>query len=522
MSAFFRRTRSPFVFFALISLIISFVFVRLINAPGYTDAFYHFNAAARLANGDGLTEPYLWTYIGAPETLPESGVFPSHLYWMPLTSIAAGVSMRVFGITYAAAQIPLWLMFWLTTLIGWGIGRRIGGTRRHAWIAGLLTLFSGFFTRYWGATDTFAVYALAGSACLALLGLLNDPKYMRLPVIFAAGVFAGVGHLTRADGLLLGILGAAVLLFLSHRNTPISKKILMFGVLFAGYLAVMGFWFIRNLDEIGTALPVGGVQSAWFRGYDDLFSFPPDASPSVLFAEGLGAFVQSRWEAFTNNLGTFIAVEGLIAFAPLMLIGLWRRRGDRFLHPFALYAIGLHLAFTIVFPFPGYRGGLLHSAAALIPFWAALSVVGLDEVIGWWGKRRRWRVESARRVFSGALVLYAIGLSIWIGGRGQVSTGETPTLYQWLDARLPDDARVMINDPAMLYYFTGFGGVVIPNESPDVIAEIAERYQIDYVVIESYGMPAPLRTILEMPPDFLREIAREGDVILYQLVDVRQ
>ncbi len=510
---------SAFVRYALISFIISFLFVRLINAPGYTDAFYHYNAAARLANGDGLTESYLWTYIGAPDSLPESGVFSSHLYWMPFTSVAAGISMRVFGITYAAAQIPLWLMFWLTTLIGWGVGWRIGGTRRHAWIAGLLTLFSGFFTRYWGATDTFAAYALAGSACLALLGLLAESRIPRAAIALAAGVFAGVGHLTRADGLLLVIVGAGVVILLNHKNTKITKKIALIGLLLAGYLAVMGFWFARNLNEIGTPLPVGGVQSAWFRGYDDLFSFPPDASPSTLFADGIGVFLQSRWEAFTNNLGTFIAVEGVIAFAPLMLIGLWQRRGDRFVLPFALYAIGLHLAFTLVFPFPGYRGGLLHSAAALIPFWAALSVVGLDDVIGWWGKRRRWRVESARRVFSAALVVYAAGISVWIGGRGQVDAGETPGLYQWLNDQLADDARVMINDPPMLYFFTGMGGVVIPNEAPDVIAEIAARYQIDYVLIEAYGMPAPLRTILDAPPDFLLEIAREGDVILYQVVD---
>ncbi len=506
---------SAFLRFALISLIVSFLFVRLINAPGYTDAFYHYNAAARLANGDGLTEPYLWTYIGATESLPESGIFPSHLYWMPFTSIAAGISMRVFGVTYAAAQIPLWLMFWLTTLIGWGVGRRIGGTRRHAWIAGFLTLFSGFFTRYWGATDTFAAYALAGSACLGLLGLLSQSKSARLAL--AAGVFAGIGHLTRADGLLLLIVGAAVVIFWGH--TKITKKVLLFIMLMIGYLAVMGFWFARNLNEIGAPLPVGGIQAAWFRGYDDLFSFPPDASPSTLFADGIGVFLQSRWEAFTNNLGTFIAVEGVIVLAPLMLIGLWVRRGDRFVQPFALYVIGLHFAFTLVFPFPGYRGGLLHSAAALIPFWAALSVVGLDAVIAWWGKRRRWRVESARRVFSAALVVYAVGISVWIGGRGQVNAGEPPEMYQWLSDQLPDDARVMINDPAMLYTFTGLGGVVIPNEAPDVIAEIAERYQIDYVVIEPYGVPAPLRAILDVPPDFLHELMREGDVILYQVVD---
>ncbi|MFN8564458.1 MAG: hypothetical protein U0703_23210 [Anaerolineae bacterium] len=54
----------------------------LIAAPGYTDVYYHLNAANRMASGQGLTDPYVWTYIGALDRLP----MPSHLYWMPLTS----------------------------------------------------------------------------------------------------------------------------------------------------------------------------------------------------------------------------------------------------------------------------------------------------------------------------------------------------------------------------------------------------------------------------------------------------
>ncbi len=40
---------------------------------------------------------------------------------------------------------------------------------------------------------------------------------------------------------------------------------------------------------------------------------------------GLGNILASRWEAFTNNLGTFVAVEGLIVLAPLIVIALVRR-----------------------------------------------------------------------------------------------------------------------------------------------------------------------------------------------------
>ena len=82
--------RRSFALFALIALVGAFVITRgLIAAPGYTDVYYHLNAANRLASGQGLTDPYVWTYIGALDHLP----MPSHLYWMPLTSVIAGVSM---------------------------------------------------------------------------------------------------------------------------------------------------------------------------------------------------------------------------------------------------------------------------------------------------------------------------------------------------------------------------------------------------------------------------------------------
>lgn len=516
--------RHYFVFSAL-ALVISFFIVRLVGAPGYTDAFYHYNAAVRVATGQGLTEPYLWTYIGAPLTLPSSGFFPSHLYWLPLTSLASAAGMALLGVNYAGAQAPFILFLAGTGIIGFWLGFSLSRTVRLAWMAGLLTLFSGFFTRYWGMTDTFAVYALVGSGCLVGLGWYVrfsakvESAFGRKIIPFGVliGMLAGLGHLTRADGMLLIMVGVISAGWFFWRKPQLM--IPMIAALVVGYLVVMGGWFIRNLNEAGTPLPLGGTQSIWFRTYDDLFDFPPENTPQTMFADGADAFIASRIEALMNNLGTFIAVEGMIVLVPLMLIGLCKRRKQPFLFPFMLYALGLHLAMTFVFPFPGYRGGLLHSAAALIPFWAALGAVGLDDVLDWVGKRRRtWRGNGAKLIFGGALVLYAVGLSVWIGARGRVEASEQiPTFYTTLSELIPPDARVMINDPAMLYTYTGLGGVVVPNESPDIIAEIAERYAIDYVVIEPQGVPAPMAVILEAAPDFLNEIAQIGAARVYEI-----
>lgn len=500
--------------FSVVTIIVGLLFTRgLIAQPGNTDTFYHFNAANRLVSGDGLTDAYLWNYIGAPDSLPA----PSHLYWMPLTSLTAAFGMSLLNAPgdYYAAQFPFALMYMATAVVGYWLGRRLGGTVRHAWVAGLLTLFSGFFVRFWGTTDTFAPYALVGSLALVFIGLAMTGNSRRMIVYWLlAGVFAGLGHLTRADGLLLLMVGWLVILWpFGWRQIPAKQRLISFAVLTLAYSLTMLPWFVRSIDVAGSPLPVGGTQSIWFTEYNDLFSYPPDANPQTFFVDGMDLMLSSRWEAFTNNLQTFIAVEGLIILTPLMLVGLWVRRREAFLRGFWLYALGLHVAMTLVFAYPGYRGGLLHSAAALVPFWAALGAVGLDDVIDWVAKRRRsWHPPTAKRVFSVGLVAIGVALSLSIGLGGRVNVG-TPALYRALTDVLPADARVMINDPAALYYFTGLGGVVLPNESPDVIPVIARQYDVSYLVIEGVqddgfiaAAPTPLAFDPDAPPDFLTPI----------------
>jgi hypothetical protein len=250
-----------------------------------------------------------------------------------------------------------------------------------------------------------------------------------------------------------------------------------------------------------------------------LFNFPPDANLNTFFSNGLGALFESRWTAFLNNLGTFIAVEGLVVVTPLMLIGLWKRRREGFLRPFWLYALGLHVAMTLVFPFPGFRGGLFHSSAALIPFWSTLGVAGLDDAVDWIAKRRRtWNATTAKWIFSAGLATLAIALSLSNISSGVIKKS-TPALYERLNAILPDNARLMINDPAQLYYYTGHGGVVLPNESPDVIPTIADKYDVTYLLIEGDGVPEKLQFDINNPPAFLEPISpfESGSVRLYAI-----
>ena len=172
-----------------------------------------------------------------------------------------------------------------------------------------------------------------------------------------AGALAALGHLTRADGLLLLIVGVLVIVWMgwrtikgqtrrsaptedqerAHDRVPLQEIMVALVALGIGYTLVMLPYFVRNLQAIGSPLPLGGTQAIWFSEYNDIFNYPPNSSPATLFANGLGTLISSRREALVNNVATFVAVEGLIVMTPLMLIGWWRRRRE--LVPAAVRAV---------------------------------------------------------------------------------------------------------------------------------------------------------------------------------------
>jgi hypothetical protein len=522
--------RRDALIFTLLALIVGVGMAALTQHPSYTDAYYYFNAGQRLVQGNGLTDAAIWTYLGAPSGLP----IPSHLYWMPLASLVAAAGMGIGGPTFDGAQIFFVPLYVGLALTGFALGALLGKSRRVTWLAGLLTLFSGLYMPFWVTTDTFALYGLVGSLCLLTMGLGRQSRAPYRWCWFAvSGALAGLAHLARADGLLLVAVLVVVALWTESDLTPqpplqtmergpevswTQHKFLPAFIGVLAYLLVMLPWFARNLSAVGSILPVGGMQTAWMRSYDEIVNYPPGTDLQTFLAWGLPNIAASRGEAFSQNFQTFIAVEGLVILAPLMLIGLWRRRHDPILSGFWLYALGVHLVMTLVFAYPGWRGGLLHSSAALLPFWAVLGVLGLDDVLAWVAPRRRWRLNEARAFFGASLVLWAAIFSA-LNFFGKRSAGDTAgVFFRNLTAHLPPDAVVMINDPSAMYYYTGIPGVVVPNAPPDRIMDIALRYGVNTLVLDG-NLTEPMIELYKgknIPP-FLKLIYAEGNIRIYRI-----
>lgn len=486
--------------------------------PGYMDAAYYTLGARQLAAGQGFSEWVLWNYLDDPAGLPH----PSHLYWMPLPSVLAGGAMGLLGPDYRAAQLPFVLLAALLPPLAYALSWRLAASRRQALVTGGLALFSGYYVIYWGVPEAFAPYALAGALALLATGyaLATDrPGWYLL-----AGAAAALGHLARADGLLLlaalALLGAA-----SFARRPRRALVAGLGVALLAYLAVMAPWFWRNLNATGQPLPAAGAATLWLRSYDELFSYASLPGPERYLAWGWANIVASKLEALRLNLLSFVGANNLVFLLPFTLVGLGRTWRRPEVLPALVYGLLLYAAMTFAFTFPGPRGGALHSSVALLPALFAVAAHGLDAVVAAAARRRRsWNPAQAQAAFGVGAVLIAALLSAWLyrervlgpGGLADPAWNRAEAAYSrvgaYLRAQGAQGAVVMVNNPPAFTYLTGQPSVVIPNEPLEVVLAAAARYGVEYVVLDG-GRPDTLAGEYAgtQPATGLREVQQFAD-----------
>jgi len=475
-----------------VALLANGLAASFISRPGYMDAYYYFGGAVQLARGQGFTEPYVWNYLDPIRQLPH----PSHLYWMPLPSLVAAPVItlveRLAGTAlpnvtlFRVAQIPFVLMSSALPLLSYTIASLTTTLRRHALAAAFLTLFSGFYFVVWTNTDAFALYGLTAGGALFVYGLTHTSTHPHMPLrwLFLSGLLAGLAHLTRADGVF--VLGILLLLELIStrpgilRPTHSASRLAPLLLLLLGYLLIMLPWFIRSLLLVGTPLAPGGARALWLTEYNDLFTFPADKLTLARYlASGWGNLLAGKWWALKLNFGRLIAEQGTIFVFPFVLIGLWKLRRNGLYVPAILYGFALFALMTVVFTFPGPRGGLFHSAAALLPFFFSAALAGLDASVEAVARALpHWQPDKSQPVFTALLVLGAVAVTalifqlrvVGVGGRNLDAT-RTDTAYaeigDWLAGQGDAQSVVAANNPPAFYYWTGHPSIVVPAGSAD-------------------------------------------------------
>jgi hypothetical protein len=492
-----------------LSLAVAFGVAILQNSPGYMDADYYMAGGQRLAAGHGFQEMVLWNYLDDPQGLPH----PSHAYWMPLASILAMLGMLVSGLhNFYGGRLAFIFLAGLVPLATWFLAESITPAgkdepARSYWLAGSLAVFSGFYLPFLATSDTFAIGMLLGAAFLGVVNWLwnlNHEVFVRRRRYIGwilLGVIAGFLHLARVDGVLwVGIAALAAVLparFTSHRLQINPDWVKPLVCVLSGYLAVMGPWILRNLAVFGVPFSPGGGRMLWITSYNELFIYP---ASSLTFhrwlQQGLAAILQARLSALGQNLATFFAVQGGIFLLPLILLGLWHLRGVPVVKLGLLAYALVFTLMTLVFPYAGARGGLLHSGAVLQPLLWVLAAVGLEYFINWGVAHRGWIPHQAGAVFSGGLVTLAILMSgvvfykrMFNPQPPQQPWDAAANLYSQVNDYLlqmgADSGEVvMVNNPPAYYLSSERPAIAIPFGDLTDVMSVARRYHARFLALE--------------------------------------
>ena len=531
------RKHAWWLLLILLAFGLRLLIASLLQQPGYTDAYYYAVGAQQLDSGHGFEEPFIWNYLDPPESVPH----PGYLYWMPLTAILGWLGVKVLGNSFAAMQAPFVLLSALLPLVAYAVAWDLTGQRKHAVLAGFLAIFPGFYARVFVLPDNFTPFALAGSVCLWATGRgLRDQK----PLWFGlAGLTAGLAHLSRADGLLLAAVALAAIL-IQRLCAPREQAqwrgkawALLAGLalLVSGYLLVMGPWLVRDWLLTGRLLGGSGIKTIFLTTYDDMFAYGRPLTLENYLAWGWIEILKSKVWALLLGLQRLWIESLLIVLLPFTALGLWRLRRDRLLWPFLLYLPLLLVVMTLVFTFPGVRGGLFHSGGALLPFLFATAGPGIEVALRWAARRfQSWHIRQAWSVFSAGLVGLAalvMTFSLWQAGvfsgewnergQGYVEIGE------WLAEEGEAKTVVMVGDAPGFTWHTGHMAIAVPNEPLETILAVADHYGARYLVLDD----ARPRTTDEIyagqtsdPRLILRHTATEANVVrqLYEITGIDQ
>ena len=532
-----------------LALVVRLLLILGFPDPAYPDSFYYVDVARALARGEGFNVDVVWIFAEVGGRLPADPVLPipSNAHWMPLASLIQVPFIWLLGPTAFASALPFAITGAVAAPLAWAIARDAGAKPAVALGAGILTAVPGLSLVYMVQPDNFSLYQplVAGALWMTARGLKGSSRSFLL-----AGLLAGLATLSRNDGVLvLGVLLAAfgwdrLRYWRGIRRSlaagpgwterPIRRPLP--GAALAGaiglFLLAVGPWYLRQLTQFGAISPTAG-KSLFIRTIGEWNSVTTPITLDHLLGQGIGPLVASRIGGLIAAVTIFAVLVGVLVLVPFMLVGAWRRRRSTDFGPFFLYAFALFAFSAIVSAVHVPGGTFIHSAVALAPHGYVLALEGIAVAVAWIAARRPvWRVPFATRLFTTA----AIGFAVLAAGAGALSVHDTwarkrdrmVAVAGALDAAgVPPTARLMSIDAAGYRYHAGRPGVVLVDDPLDTIREVADGYEIQWLVLERDDGVAAVGLVLDgTRPEWLGEpivitpgaIAGTVDAGLYPVV----
>ena len=482
--------------------------------PGHADRAYYYTIAENLLDGRGLSVDYTWHYYQHWESISH----PSNDYWMPLASFFMAAGMALFGQTVSAALLPSLLLLCALGVLAYKIARNVGCGPFGSNLVMAAVLFNPLFLKYSLLTNTGIYFAFFGAISLycSIRGS-SDTKYL-----VTAGLFAGMAHLTRQDGvLLLASIIVAPLLSGRAAGTRI-KQVLAICI---PYFIVVFPLIVRNVVELDSIFPEGPKRTFFFIQYEDLYAHDVLPNLSRYLSWGWGNIFSSKLRCAAVCGYRLIELSGGLLL-PVLFVGLVlsiRNCGVRYFacHPAVLYLVTCFVFFSAIATFPGQGGSFEKGAMPTIPFLVSFAVRGL---------------ETRRKTGPALLLLLVIGISVY-GIRGWTSAEKMIAAQTKLGRQLEQVAAildseraqsdreivVMTRNPWEVYHTTRYRAIQIPNDDIGAIISVANHYRVSHLLL-----PAPreaLRGLYEgtrnIPQFDLIADTRDGGVKVYRYNDIK-
>lgn len=452
--------------------------------PGHADSAFYYGIAQNIRGGHGANIHYVWEFLSP---LPSGVDHYAFGYWTPLVAILMSLSLHVGSGVSAAVHLNI-VMSIALSIATYAFARQV---IRSPWLratSAVLVLVLPAVSTYTMTPETpvyFATFATAAIA--AAVAARRKPRMWLL-----AGIFAGLAHLTRSEGLLLvAVLAVAAVAWAEPERAARARSLIF---VLGPYVAVMFPLFVVSVANIGSPLPSAALKFPFVTHYENLYSLHVNQSPGALFAGGIHGFASVRVSALIGFVRNGVqSMDGVVLFVILLLgvAGFLRsaapmNRSDpfsllrRILQSVWLVPVGFLAAVVLfdVIVVPVVSGG---GAVYKVMVGLAVPVVVTSLAFA----ERLAMHERTLMALCGILVVFPLCFvnaksnqqvaANNATGRAAAALGEALAPEQ---ACLTRPIVLMTRNPWEFTQATGIPSVQIPNGSMDDILEIARRYQV--------------------------------------------
>jgi 4-amino-4-deoxy-L-arabinose transferase-like glycosyltransferase len=479
-----RRTYQILLAICLGALGLRLLLLPMIHNPGLHDQNYYYVLGQRLLNGEGFTIDFVWHY----STVPDDIEHPLD-HWMPLAGIAVAAGMALGGENPQAALI----LFIIASAI---LPALVFIFAKQLELSDFAALTSAAFAAVvpdivWNSlrTDTTILNMVLVIGSIVTLRRGLEKGHFGWFVL--SGILGGLAYLNRNDSVLL--LPMMVVLLIAYRLiTPkgmISNRRLVVSAILVPVAFVLTItpWLIRNQRVLGMMGSPETSRMFFFTDQRDHYAYDTEFTLATMLEQ------RTVQELIAKRLFELVAafkqmIISLDVILPLLVpIGLFMLIKNRdmkrllVIAPVLIWIAGILVAYPLLIPYKSQSGSFEKAYLTILPMLLPLAALALDELI----QNRNYR-----------LVVVVLSVALMAANSFEMLRRETTfadKYYAYIDdavttlKSLPDvtgdgEIRLMTQDPFVMSYY-GIHSVMIPLASREQTLEVAQHFQIDYVMM---------------------------------------